>query len=102
MTSVSSTTSSSSIDWSSLIDGMVAAKLARADSLQSKIKTNQTRISAYQQLQSLLSKVKTAADALHDPASSSSSSVFLSRTATLTASGSVSASSLLGLSLIHI
>ena len=54
MTSVSSTTSSSSIDWSSLIDGMVAAKLARADSLQTKIKTNQTRISAYQQLQSLL------------------------------------------------
>jgi flagellar hook-associated protein 2 len=100
MTSVSaSTTSSSSIDWSKLIDGMVAAKLARASSLQSKIKTNQTRISAYQQLQSLLAKVKTAAEALHDPAGSSSSNVFLSRTATLTASGGTNASSVLGVTL---
>lgn len=106
MTSVSSTSSStysytnqiSSIDWDALIDSAVNAKLAKTDSITTKITKNEAKITAYQKLQSLLSTVSTAAFALSAPSGSSNKSkdVFAARTAYLSTTGSTSASNIVG------
>ena len=44
-------------DWSALIEDVVAAKLSIADSIETKITKNETKISAYQKLQSLLTDI---------------------------------------------
>jgi flagellar hook-associated protein 2 len=94
-TSSSASTDISSIDWNAIIEAAVNAKLAKADSIDTKITNNQAKIAAYQDLQSLLSTLKTASQALRAPSGTlaKSDDVFQKRTAYLTANGSVDASS---------
>jgi flagellar hook-associated protein 2 len=94
-TSSSASSSTSDIDWSGLIEEAVQAKMAKADSIDVKVTTNETKIAAYGSLQTLLATMTTAAQALRAPSGSSlaSKDVFNSRTAYLTAVGSVDASS---------
>ena len=96
-TSSTSSTSanSSTVDWNGLIEAMVQAKLAKADTIDTQITANQTKISSYQSLQSLLQDLTTKANALSNPAgtSSASTNVFANRAGYLTANGDVTASS---------
>lgn len=117
MTTVSSTTSSSSyststsstsansstVDWSGLIEAMVQAKLSKADTIDTKITSNQTKISTYQNLQSLLQDLTSKAKVLSNPSgvSNASSNVFAARSAYLTANGSVTASSVVSVDVDH-
>jgi flagellar hook-associated protein 2 len=80
---------------------MVAARTAEADSYETELTDNETKITTYQQMQTLLSGLESAAEVLADPTNSltSSDNVFLARSATLTSSGDVSASSLIGVTL---
>lgn len=90
-----STSSSSDIDWNALIETAVQAKLARADTIDLKINSNQSKVAAYQNLQSLLTGITTAAQSLRAPSGvlASADDTFLNRAAYLTANGSVDASS---------
>ncbi|RAI43750.1 flagellar filament capping protein FliD [Rhodoplanes roseus] len=92
--SSSSTVKNITIDWDTLIEEGYQAKLTKADTVETKITTNQAKVSAYEQAQTLLQDLSDAADALRAPTGSSASStdVFESRTAYLTANGSVTAS----------
>lgn len=107
-TSTSSATSSStasttsyastdvtSIDWDGIIEASYEAKLARADTLDTKITANEAKISAYTEAQTLLSTLTDAAEALRAPSGTidSADDVFLGRTAYLTAVGDVTTSS---------
>lgn len=95
--STSATTDTADIDWDALIEVAVQAKLSKADTIDLKITANETKIAAYQELQSLLSDVADAADALRAVSGSSNSDtdVFLDRAAYLTANGDVDASAAL-------
>lgn len=92
--SSSSTSSSSDIDWSGLIEEAVNAKLSKADSIDVKVSDNELKIAAYEQVSSLLSTLQNAAQSLRSPSGTSFSSVdaFKSRSAYLSANGSVDAS----------
>jgi flagellar hook-associated protein 2 len=94
-TSTSSSSSSDSIDWDDLIEGAVQAKLVKADNIDLKITANETKIAAYQDMQSLLLGIADAAQALRAPSGTSLQvdDAFLSRTAYLTANGNVDAAS---------
>jgi flagellar hook-associated protein 2 len=105
--SVSSTTSatataattSSSVDRSGLTeDDVVTAKvqpyLDQIDTINSKISDNETKIAAYEDMQALVQNLANALDVLRNP-SDQSSDAFEQRTASLTASGSTDADSLL-------
>jgi flagellar hook-associated protein 2 len=101
MSSVSSTSSSSSLssaDWSALIEGAVAAKLAAKTAIETRVTKNETKIEAYETLQSLLADISDAAYTLSAPSGylAQSEDVFNSRAAYLTASGGVTASDVLG------
>ncbi|MGV8831127.1 MAG: flagellar filament capping protein FliD [Devosia sp.] len=91
--SSSTTSSTSDIDWNALIENAVNAKLSKADSVDLKITTNETKVAAYNEMQSLLSDVASAAQNLRaaSGSSQSSSNVFLDRAAYLTANGEVDA-----------
>lgn len=91
----STSASSSTVDWSGLVEAMVQAKLSKADTIDSKITANETKISTYQSLQTLLQDLTTKTKALSNPAgvSNASSNVFANRTGYLTANGDVTASS---------
>ncbi|MFD2184261.1 flagellar filament capping protein FliD [Rhodoplanes azumiensis] len=96
-TSSTSTASSSvSTDWDALIEEAVAAKLTKADSIETKITANEAKISAYEEMQSLLQDIADAADALRAPTGtlSKGTDVFGHRSAYLTGNGSVDASSI--------
>jgi len=110
MSTVSSTgsasSSSASASYSGYTRGFNATELAqiayedrlsKADSLETKISTNQTKISSYQSLQSLLQAVQVPLDSLRNSVkvTGDSSDAFLKRSATLTSSDSTSASSYL-------
>lgn len=92
-TSSSTSSSGSDIDWNALIAVAVDAKLAKADSVDLKITTNEAKVAAYNEMQTLLSSVATAAQSLRAPSGTSmaSSNVFLDRAAYLTANGEVDA-----------
>jgi flagellar hook-associated protein 2 len=99
--SVSSTSSSSALsstDWSALIEGAVAAKLAPKTNLEAKISKNESKITTYEKLQSLLSDISSAAYKLSAPSGyvGKLDDVFNSRTAYLTTNTSTSATSVLG------
>jgi flagellar hook-associated protein 2 len=103
MSSVSSTSSSSALsstDWSALIEGAVAAKLAPKTSIEARITKNESKITAYEKLQSLLSDISDAAYTLSAPSGflGQSEDVFNSRTAYLTTDGTYTASNVLGVS----
>lgn len=91
----STSASSSTVDWDALIEGMVQAKLDKADTIDAKITANETKISSYQELQTLLQDLTTASKALSNPSgtSNASSNVFAKRSGYLTANGDVTASS---------
>ncbi len=107
-TSTSSTSSStsatsyassdvSSIDWSGLIDELYQAKLAATDTYSTKITTNTSKISAYNDASDLLTTLKTTSNALRaaTDSSGSDSDVFDEREAYLTGVGGVTASNVL-------
>ncbi|NJO54446.1 MAG: flagellar filament capping protein FliD [Bacteroidales bacterium] len=107
MASVSSTSSSTSTsytssalnsDWSALIDDAVAAKLSAADSIETKITKAETKVAAYQELQSLLSSISSAAYSLSAPSGyfGEADDVFNGRTAYLSTDGSYSTGDVLG------
>ena len=106
MTSVTSTSTtgttytssySSGVDWDSLIEAAVSAKTAAADTIDTKISDNEAKLEAYEEMQTLLQDVVTAAQALRSPSGTTAQSddVFRSRSAYLTANGDVDASSVL-------
>ena len=108
-TSVSSsttTTATSSVSYSqnrnefdtdALVEAAVSAKLARADTLETKVTTNETKIAAYEEMQTLLLAMQDSLQALRaDPSSSGQEDdVFLNRTGYLTSGTSTSADTLL-------
>lgn len=99
-TSTSNTSAqSSTVDWSALIEGMVQAKLSKADTIDAQITENETKISSYQDLQGLLQDLTSKAKALSNPSgtSNASSNVFANRAAYLTANGDVTASSVVSI-----
>lgn len=82
---------SSGLDTDALIDAAVAQKTARADTIDARVTANTTKISAYQQVQTLVEAVSDAMTALALPAYSSlgSENAFDNRAGALTsASGS--------------
>jgi flagellar hook-associated protein 2 len=106
MTSVTSTSTtgtsytssySSGIDWDSLIEAAVSARTAAADTIDTKISDNEAKLEAYEEMQTLLQDVVTAAQALRSPSGTSAKAddVFLDRAAYLTANGDVEESSVL-------
>lgn len=103
-TSTSSSTSStsstswstdvSSYDWSALIEAQVEDVLATEDTIETTISDNESKISAYEELQTLLSDFEDIAEALSNPTSSTAEDAFDARSATVTSSdSSVSADS---------
>ncbi|MBI1203227.1 MAG: flagellar filament capping protein FliD [Rhodopseudomonas sp.] len=97
-TSTSSTSANSStVDWSGLIEGMVQAKLDKADTIDATITANEAKISAYQSMQSLLQDLTTKANALSNPAGTSSASLnaFANRSGYLSGNGDVTASNVM-------
>lgn len=86
-----------SIDWDGLIEELYNAKLAAADTYETKISDNESKISAYNDASDLLDTLQTASDALRvvTDSSSSDSDVFLEREAYLTGTGGATASDVL-------
>jgi flagellar hook-associated protein 2 len=94
------TSNSSSIDWTALIDAAVNAKLARATSISTTITNNQAKISAYQTLQSDLATLASGLTSLSTSIINSlATNVFSTRSATISATGDVSASSALSMTI---
>ncbi|WP_186391551.1 MULTISPECIES: flagellar filament capping protein FliD [unclassified Pannonibacter] len=88
--------SSTDIDWSALVEVAVAAKTAPADAIDVKIEANEVKIAAYEEMQSLLQAITSAADAMRGTTNSivTKDDVFSLREAYLTSSSSsVTASS---------
>jgi flagellar hook-associated protein 2 len=99
-TSTSGTNTTSSVDWAALIAAQVNAKLAQATTIQTSMTANEAKISAYQNLQTLLGTVQTATTTLSNSiVNSLSTSVFGARAATITSTGDVSASSAVSMSI---
>jgi flagellar hook-associated protein 2 len=93
-TTTSASTNPSGIDWNALIQAQVSAKLAAATSVETKITNNEAKVSAYQNLQTLLSTLATGSDPLASGDSGSfSSSIFSARTANITPNGNISVNS---------
>jgi len=94
------TTNSTSINWDTLIESAVAAKTARATSIETKITANEARIAAYGELQDLLATLADDTEALSNSIINSlSGSTFATRAATISSTGDVSASSALSMSI---
>ncbi|WP_094462750.1 flagellar filament capping protein FliD [Pannonibacter phragmitetus] len=88
--------SSTDIDWSALVEVAVAAKTAPADAIDVKIEANEVKIAAYEEMQSLLQAITSAADAMRGTTNSivTKDDIFSLREAYLTSSSSsVTASS---------
>lgn len=104
-TSTTTTTTSSTsysqnrndFDTDALVEAAVADRLARADSLETKVTENETKIAAYEEMQTLLLAMQDSLQALRaDPSSSGQEDdAFLNRTAYLTSSTTTSADTLL-------
>jgi len=95
----SGTSNTSTIDWSALIQAAVNAKLAQATSISTTITNNQAKISAYQALQTDLSTLASGLTSLSTSiVNSLASNAFATRAATISATGDVSASAALSMS----
>ncbi|QND74187.1 flagellar filament capping protein FliD [Tardiphaga robiniae] len=93
-TTTSGTKTTTSVDWDALIEAQVATKTAAATTIQTSITANEAKISAYQQLQTLLTTLTTDTTSLFKSiVNSLSSSAYGARSATITSTGDVSASS---------
>ena len=90
----------SSIDWDGLIEELYQAKLSKADTYETKITDNETKIAAYEEAAALLVTLQDAAEALRAATDSSGSDddVFNERAAYLTAVGDVDTDSTLSVS----
>lgn len=96
----SGTKTTTSVDWNALIAAEVSAKTAGATTIQTSITANQAKIAAYQSFQTLLTTLTTDTTALSKSiVNSLSSSAYGARAATLTSTGSISASSVLSMSI---
>jgi flagellar hook-associated protein 2 len=94
------TTTSTAINWDTLISAQVLAKQSRATKIETKITANEAKIAAYQDLQSKLAALSTSTSTLSNSiVNSLSSSVYGTKAATLTSTGSISASSAVSLSI---
>lgn len=94
------TTNPAGIDWNALIQAQVNAKLAAATSVETKITNNEAKVSAYQNLQTLLSSLASAANPLASSNTSSlSTSIFSARSADITPNGNVTANSVVSMTL---
>ncbi|WP_441230758.1 flagellar filament capping protein FliD [Tardiphaga sp. 215_C5_N2_1] len=93
-TTTSGTKTTTSVDWDALIEAQVATKTAAATTIQTSVTANEAKISAYQQLQTLLTTLTTDTTSLSKSiVNSLSSSAYGARSATITSTGDVSASS---------
>jgi flagellar hook-associated protein 2 len=71
---------SSGIDFQTAVDGIIAARQLPVDTLRTTVSDNEAKIAAYQELQSLLSSLKSAIDSLRGAVSfNNESDVFLSK-----------------------
>jgi flagellar hook-associated protein 2 len=96
--STSASTNPSGVDWNELIQSEVDAKLASATTIETSITNNEAKVSAYQQMQTLLSTL--ASDALPFSSSNTSTlsdSIFSARTAAISATGNVDPSSVVAM-----
>lgn len=95
--SVSYSQNRNEFDTDALVEAAVSAKLARADTLETKVTANETKIAAYEEMQTLLLAMQDSLQALRaDPSSSGQEDdVFLNRTGYLTSGTSTSADTLL-------
>src|SRR5262245_60022674 len=105
MTSVSSTSSSSSTSQTSYsvarsglttdeaVEAAYQQRLSRADTIDSQITANKAKVSAYQDMQSLLQSLEDSLAKLDD--GTASDDAFAARSAELTSSSSTSADSLM-------
>ncbi len=99
-TTTSGTKTTTSVDWTALIAAQVAAKTASATSIQTSITANEAKIAAYQSFQTLLATLTTDTTALSKSiVNSLSSSAYGARSATMTSTGDVSASSAVDMSI---
>lgn len=93
------TSTSTSIDWSTLITAAVNAKLTQATKISTTITSNEAKIAAYQTLQDDLSTLSSGLSSLATAVVNSlATNVFATRAATLSSTGDVSASSALSMS----
>jgi flagellar hook-associated protein 2 len=90
------TSISSGLDTDALIDAAVAQKTARADTIDARVTTNTTKISAYQEVQTLVEAVSDAMESLALPAYSSlgSENAFDNRSGSLTTASGATVSGL--------
>jgi len=92
------TTTSTSVDWNALITAEVDARLAQATTIETTITANETKISAYQTLQTDLNNLASSLESLSTSIDNSlATDVFAARAATISATGDVSASSALSM-----
>jgi flagellar hook-associated protein 2 len=98
--SAATTTNPSGVNWTALIQSQVNAMLAPATAISTTITANEAKISAYQNLQTLLSTLGTAADALSSTDTNlNSTGAFSARTADLSSTGTTAANSIIGMTL---
>ncbi|MFD1624151.1 flagellar filament capping protein FliD [Azospirillum griseum] len=71
---LSSTSSGTGIDYSALIEAKVQARLVKADRIDSKITTNEAKVTAYSDLQELLQTVNSSIDGLRNRSTSTGAS----------------------------
>ncbi len=91
----------SGLDTDSLIEAAVAQKTARADTIDAKVTTNETKIASYQELQTLLQAVSDSMESLASTTYSSVSTTtnaFDEKSAYLTASDGTDATDVLAVS----
>jgi flagellar hook-associated protein 2 len=92
------TTTSTSVDWTELITAEVDAKLASATTIETKISTNEAKVSAYQTLQTELSNLASSLESLSTSIDNPlATDAFATRAATISSTGDVSASSALSM-----
>ncbi|KJC40821.1 flagellar hook protein FliD [Bradyrhizobium sp. LTSP885] len=93
------TTNSTSIDWTTLIQSEVDAKLAQATSISTKITANQAKVTAYTSLQTELSTLASGLSSLSTSiVNPLATNAFSTRAATISSTGDLSASSALSMS----
>jgi flagellar hook-associated protein 2 len=87
-----------SLDTDALITAAVNARNAPADRIELKVTAAEAKVSAYQELESLLLTLGDAADDLRNPASTTENDAFDARSVSLTATGSTEATDVIGAS----
>lgn len=93
------TSTTSSIDWTALINSAVNAKLTQATQISTKVTANEAKITAYETLQTALKTLSSGLSSLATSmVNSLATNAFATRAATISATGDVSASSALSMS----